>query len=69
MSRKITTTIQSVGDTVDGINFDTTDFECEIYFDDEYGRVVAEWCGNKYSLDSIKDLLEDMEYIENRGSD
>ena len=61
----INTTITPIGDTEDGVNFNSKPIPCEIKYTNE--EVVAEWDGNSYDIDEIKKILSHMEYVEQLG--
>ncbi|CAM0111188.1 hypothetical protein VPH5P1C_0178 [Vibrio phage 5P1c] len=65
----IHTTLETVGDTTDGLNYENEkEFKVVIYKHDIREEVVAEWDNNVYTLDDIKGLLVDMEHVDKRTS-
>lgn len=63
----INTRITPVGVTADGVNWeDNTPIEVSIFYHEDKEEVVAEWNDQAYTLEEIKGLLTDMEYVHKR---
>ena len=65
----INTTITTVGETQDGHNYDNDkEYNVTIYKHEHHEGVVAEWNGDVYTMEDIRDLLVDMEHVDKRTS-
>ena len=63
----INTTITPVGETKDGgQNWTTSPIKVSIFYHEDKEEVVAEWNDQAYTLEEIKGLLMDMEYVHKR---